>query len=104
MLRERFSEHPHIGDLRGRGLFRGIELVADRESKAPFAAAKKLHNKVKHHGMKNGLVFYPGNGCVDGVNGDHILLAPPFIVSNEDVEELARRVHLSIDGALAEMG
>lgn len=92
MLESRFANHPHVGDIRGRGLFRGIELVADRSTKEPFAPEQGIHKKVKKACFEAGLVCYPMGGTVDGVQGDHILLAPPFIVTEDDVDELVNRL------------
>jgi adenosylmethionine-8-amino-7-oxononanoate aminotransferase len=99
-LRERLGAHAHVGDLRGRGLFAGIELVADRKSKAPFDPAKKLHARIKARAFANGLLCYPMGGTIDGQHGDHVLLAPPFISSQADVELLVERLAVSIDEAL----
>ena len=82
-LKERFGQHPFVGDIRGRGLFWALELVSDRASKRPFDPAAKLHARVKREAMALGLMVYPMGGTVDGVNGDHVLLAPPFIVEGE---------------------
>ena len=79
-LNERFGNHHHVGDVRGRGLFQAIELVADRASKATFDPKHKLHARIKQEAMARGLMVYPMGGTIDGVNGDHVLLAPPFIV------------------------
>lgn len=100
-LRDRFGQHPHIGDIRGRGLFRGIELVADRETKAPFDPARKLHARIKAAAMDEGLICYPMGGTIDGQRGDHILLAPPFIISGEQIGELTDKLARAIDTALA---
>lgn len=81
--------HPHLGDIRGRGLFQGIELVADRDSKAPFDPALKLHARLKKSAMAEGLMCYPMGGTVDGQYGDHILLAPPFILEDHHLDEIA---------------
>jgi adenosylmethionine-8-amino-7-oxononanoate aminotransferase len=80
------SEHPHVGDIRGRGLLIGIELVTDRDSKAPAAAS--LAGVIKNTAMENGLIIYPGGGTADGRSGAHILLAPPFIYNSDNVGEL----------------
>jgi adenosylmethionine-8-amino-7-oxononanoate aminotransferase len=85
-LRSSLSEHPHVGDIRGRGLLIGIELVIDRETKAPAAAS--LAGTIKNAAMKNGLIIYPGGGTADGKSGAHILLAPPFIYDSDNVGEL----------------
>jgi adenosylmethionine-8-amino-7-oxononanoate aminotransferase len=82
-LHARLGQHPHVGDIRGRGLFRGIELVADRGSKAPFGPGLNLNGRIKRLAFEAGLICYPGGGTIDGRAGDHVLLAPPFIVSPE---------------------
>jgi hypothetical protein len=101
LLEERLGDHPHVGDIRGRGLFRGIELVADRASKAPFDPARGLHRKIKAAAMQDGLMCYPMGGTLDGVRGDHILLAPPFIISDDQLAEVADRLAGAIDAGLA---
>ncbi|TIT45649.1 MAG: aminotransferase class III-fold pyridoxal phosphate-dependent enzyme, partial [Mesorhizobium sp.] len=78
-LSERFGNHAHVGDIRGRGLFMGVELVEDRSTKAPFDPKLKLNARVKREAMARGLLVYPAGGTIDGVRGDHVLLAPPFI-------------------------
>ncbi len=101
LLTETFKNHPHIGDIRGRGLFRGIELVHDRTNKTPFASELKLHARIKKNAMAEGLLCYPMGGTVDGKEGDHILLAPPFISSEDEiamiVERLNRAINISIE-------
>ncbi|ABN78573.1 aspartate aminotransferase family protein [Cereibacter sphaeroides] len=101
LLQERLGQHPHVGDIRGRGLFRGIELVADRETKEPFDPARKLHARIKAEAFAGGLICYPMGGTLDGVRGDHILLAPPFIISNAELEELVDKLSGALDRALA---
>ncbi len=91
-LRQAFGQHPHVGDIRGRGLFRGIEIVADRETKAPFAAARKVAASIKSAAFEAGLVCYPMGGTIDGKNGDHVLLAPPFIITDDQVGELVDKL------------
>ena len=95
-LHETFDQHPHIGDIRGRGLFRGLELVEDRESKAPFAKSLLIHKKIKAAAFGAGLICYPMGGTVDGQNGEHILLAPPFIISDAQIDELVEKLSLAI--------
>ncbi|WP_274242272.1 MULTISPECIES: aspartate aminotransferase family protein [Enterobacter] len=80
-LREVLGELPHVGDTRGRGLFAGVELVRDKASKTPFDPALKLHAAIKANCMSRGLMVYPMGGTIDGQYGDHILIAPPFIVT-----------------------
>ncbi len=101
LLRARFADHPQVGDIRGRGLFWGIELVADRASKAPFDPARKLHARIKREGMARGLMTYPMGGTLDGRRGDHILLAPPFIVTEAELATIVERLQAAIDAALA---
>ena len=101
-LLERLGNHAHVGDIRGRGLFRGIELVADRATKEPFDPALKLHARIKKHAMDKGLICYPGGGTADGIKGDHVLLAPPFIIEEPEIEELVGLLGDAIDAALAE--
>ena len=77
-LTERFAGDPHIGDVRGRGLFLGVELVADRATKSTFDPTLKLHQRIKREAFARGLICYPMGGTVDGLHGDHVLLAPPL--------------------------
>ena len=100
-LRERLGQHPHVGDIRGRGLFRGVELVADRESKRPFDPALRLHARIKALAFDAGLICYPMGGTIDGRLGDHVLLAPPFIISDAEIAELVDKLAGAIDGAIA---
>src|SRR6202522_54924 len=91
-LEARLGQHPHVGDLRGRGLFRAVELVADRATKAAFAPELKLHARIKREAMARGLMVYPMGGTVDGRIGDHVLLAPPFIVDAADIDAIVTRL------------
>lgn len=100
-LQDRFGNHPHIGDIRGRTFFRGLEVVKDRATKRPFDAALKINARIKAEGMARGLMCYPGGGTIDGVNGDHILLAPPFILSNDEVGQIVDRLGDAVDAAIA---
>ncbi|MCQ0094054.1 aspartate aminotransferase family protein [Roseovarius sp. M141] len=90
------GQSPHVGDIRGRGLFRGIEIVADKGSKAPFDPTLKIHAKIKKAAMARGLLTYPMGGTVDGINGDHVLLAPPYICTPEDIDQIVDRVATAI--------
>jgi adenosylmethionine-8-amino-7-oxononanoate aminotransferase len=101
-LRAEFDQHPHVGDIRGRGLFRGLELVADRETKTPFHPARGIHRRIKALAFESGLICYPMGGTVDGERGDHILLAPPFIIEDEQIDELVTKLSGAIRGALTE--
>jgi adenosylmethionine-8-amino-7-oxononanoate aminotransferase len=102
-LKERFGQHPFVGDIRGRGLLWGLELVSDRGSKQPFDPAAKLHGRVKREAMALGLMVYPMGGTVDGVQGDHVLLAPPFIVDGEQIDAIVDRLGAALDAALADV-
>jgi adenosylmethionine-8-amino-7-oxononanoate aminotransferase len=99
-LRAAFGEHPNVGDIRGRGLFWALELVADRESKAPFDPARRLHAAIKREALANGLICYPMGGTIDGVRGDHVLLAPPFTLAEPQLDELVEKLAASLDAAL----
>ena len=104
MMQERFEHHPHVGDIRGRGLFWAIELVQDRDRKTPFDPDARLHARVKRECMARGLMTYPMGGTIDGQRGDHILLAPPFIVEESHLEIIAERLHGAIDAAVGSIG
>jgi adenosylmethionine-8-amino-7-oxononanoate aminotransferase len=96
VLQRALGSHPHVGDIRGRGFFWGIELVEDRATKRPFDPAAKLHIKVKAEAMQRGLMCYPMGGTLDGVHGDHVLLAPPFIATRAELDEIAARIAAAI--------
>jgi adenosylmethionine-8-amino-7-oxononanoate aminotransferase len=100
LLLNAFGPHPHIGDIRGRGLFWGIELVQDRAGKTPFDPGLKLHARIKKEAMARGLMVYPMGGTVDGRYGDHVLLAPPFIASEADLALIAERLLAAIHAAI----
>ncbi len=99
-LRERFRNSPHVGDIRGRGLFWALEFVADRESKEPFDPAIKLHQLVKREAMARGLLVYPMGGTIDGSRGDHVLMAPPFIVDSATIDVIVDRLGDAIDASV----
>jgi adenosylmethionine-8-amino-7-oxononanoate aminotransferase len=100
-LREVFGQHPNVGDIRGRGLFVGLELVADRDSQAPLPPARRTHARVKAEAMRHGLLVYPSGGTVDGQAGDHVLLAPPFICTPGDIEQIVALLAPALNAALA---
>lgn len=103
-MRERFAEHAYIGDIRGRGLFMGIELVSDRETKQPFAAETALNIKVKQAAFERGLMCYPMAGTIDGRNGHHVLIAPPFILQQAQADELMDKFTLALDDTFKVIG
>ena len=100
-LIDQLGEHPHVGDIRGRGLFLALELVADKETKQTFSPGDKIHARIKKQAMDNGLICYPMGGTIDGVNGDHILLAPPFIINDNDIDEITTKLKKSIMSSIA---
>jgi adenosylmethionine-8-amino-7-oxononanoate aminotransferase len=99
-LTERFGNHRHVGDIRGRGLFQAIELVADRGTRSSFDPALKLNQKIKAEAFANGLGCYPGGGTVDGVRGDHVLLAPPYIASADEIDLIVDKLGTAVDKLL----
>ncbi|WP_431822889.1 aspartate aminotransferase family protein [Burkholderia sp. F1] len=104
LLRERYAQHPHIGDVRGRGLFVGVEFVRDRASKAAFDPALKLNAVIKREAMQRGLMVYPMGGTIDGRQGDHVLLAPPFICTAQQIDTIVERLAGAIDAAVTAVG
>jgi adenosylmethionine-8-amino-7-oxononanoate aminotransferase len=100
-LQRRLGAHAKVGDIRGRGLFVGVELVAERATKQTFDPAKRLHATIKARAFANGLLVYPMGGTIDGQRGDHVLVAPPFISTEADIETIVERLATSIDEALA---
>jgi len=95
-LKKELGQHPNVGDIRGRGLFQGIELVEDRETKKPFAPSLAISKKIKDLAFSAGLICYPMSGTRDGINGDHILLAPPYIINDSQIDEVVGKLSLSI--------
>jgi adenosylmethionine-8-amino-7-oxononanoate aminotransferase len=104
MLRDKLQaslgQHPHVGDIRGRGLFIGLEMVADRQTKAPFAPTRGIAASIKKHAMQAGLICYPAQGTIDGRHGDHVLLAPPFIIAEAEMDLLVERLCHAITEAV----
>lgn len=92
-LKDAFGQHANVGDIRGRGLFRGLEIVEDRGTKSPFAPARSINKALKKAAFEAGLICYPMGGTVDGVQGDHVLLAPPFIMSDAQVDEVTDKLN-----------
>ncbi len=96
-LEAAFGQHPHVGDIRGRGLFQAIEIVEDRETKRPFPAERGVARAVKAAALEEGLICYPSGGSADGRAGDHVLLAPPFVISDAEIDELADKLSRALD-------
>ncbi|USZ48467.1 aspartate aminotransferase family protein [Halomonas sp. DN3] len=103
-LQQRFGDHPQVGDIRGRGLFLGLELVADRGSKEPFDPDRRLNAAVKAAAMDQGLMCYPAGGTLDGRRGDHVLLAPPYIVEEDHLDEIVDKLDAALQQALGQVG
>jgi adenosylmethionine-8-amino-7-oxononanoate aminotransferase len=99
-LEDTFGQHPHVGDIRGRGLFQAIELVADRSTKDPFDPARGIAGKIKKAAFAEGLICYPMSGTIDGRRGDHVLLAPPFIITDDQIDELTDKLDRAVAAAL----
>ncbi len=97
LLTERFGNHRHIGDIRGRGLFWALEFVADRGARAPFGPARGIAEAVKQAALDRGLGVYPCTGTLDGVRGDHVIVAPPYIVGDADLAEIVGRLGEAVD-------
>ena len=93
-------EHPQVGDVRGRGLMAGVEIVADKATRRPFPRAERRAEAVGLRCFEKGLVIYPSGGCATGTDGDLVMLAPPFVVTEAQLEEMVA----ILDGALAELG
>tara|TARA_Y100000590_G_C15747303_1_gene1022632 strand:- start:2688 stop:4025 length:1338 start_codon:yes stop_codon:yes gene_type:complete len=97
MLNKKFSNIEYIGEIRGRGLLIGIELVKNKYTKEPFDPIHKIYNKVKFNALEEGLMVYPNGGSIDGLKGDHILIAPPFIINNRNIKEIVDKIALVLD-------
>ena len=100
-LDQQFGQHPHIGNIRGRGLFLGLEIVEDRGTKKPFAPSLGINKKLKKAAFEAGLICYPMGGTIDGRNGDHVLLAPPYIMQESQIDEIVSKLQDGLDQALA---
>jgi len=99
-LQDAFGQHPFIGDIRGRGLFIGMEFVSDRDTKAAFEADLGIHRKIKAAAFDAGLICYPMGGTIDGRSGDHLLLAPPFIIDDNHIDEIISKLKTAFSVAL----
>ena len=96
-----FAGHPNVGDVRGRGLFLGLELVKDRATKSTFEPALKLHARIKREAFTRGLICYPMGGTIDGKHGDHVLLAPPYIINEAHAAEITDKLLDAIQASVA---
>jgi adenosylmethionine-8-amino-7-oxononanoate aminotransferase len=102
-LRDLAQRHEMIGDVRGLGLLLGVELVRDRVTKEPFPPAWRVSARVGSATLARGLVSYPGAGTADGVAGDHLLYAPPLIVTRDQVDEIVRILDTSLTAVAADL-
>jgi adenosylmethionine-8-amino-7-oxononanoate aminotransferase len=100
MLKSRFGNHPNVGDIRGRGLLLALELVADRATKAPFDPELAMHSRAKADAFERGLMIYPSGGTVDGRSGDHILVAPPYNVTDDELDMIVDLLGQTLDAIL----
>jgi adenosylmethionine-8-amino-7-oxononanoate aminotransferase len=101
LLVARLGGHPNVGEIRGRGLLLGVELVADRETREPFPRTEKLTERVVRAGRDAGVLLYSGTGLADGTNGDAIVLGPPFVVTGEELVAIADRLTSAVEQASA---
>jgi adenosylmethionine-8-amino-7-oxononanoate aminotransferase len=96
----RLGSHPNVGDIRGRGFLQAVELVTDQDSKSPFDPDLKLHVRVKRAAFERGLLVYPGGGTIDGERGDHVLLAPPYITTDAQLDQIVALLADALDHAV----
>jgi hypothetical protein len=99
-LQRALGDHPNIGDIRGQGLMIGLEFVADRETKEPFPTKSRLARRLADAAFERGLILYPGQGTVDGVRGDHLMIAPPFIITHEQMDEIVALLTEALEAVL----
>jgi adenosylmethionine-8-amino-7-oxononanoate aminotransferase len=100
-LRERFTAHARVGDIRGRGLFFALEFVEDRNTRVPFGPRFKIHEQIKRRSLANGLAIYPTGGTVDGICGDHLIVAPPYTCRPSDIDLIIERLHRAVEEVFA---
>lgn len=87
LLLEKLKNHPVVGDIRGKGMMWGVEFVRNKNSKEPFDPRFHFSQKVVDEAFNRGLILYPGSGCIDGTAGDHLMFAPPFIITENQIRE-----------------
>jgi adenosylmethionine-8-amino-7-oxononanoate aminotransferase len=95
-LKSAFSKHPHVGDIRGRGLFWSIELIEDKASKKPYAATDQIAIKIGAAALENGMMCYPTQGCANGIDGDHVLLAPSYTSSADEITTIVELLERAV--------
>lgn len=99
-LQAAFGDHPHVGDIRGRGLMWGLEFVAERQTKLPFPTELNLARQLGDAAFERGMIVYPSHGNIDGLWGDQVMVAPPFIVTDEQLDEIVGLLAESIDAVM----
>lgn len=99
-LWEQFGQHPHVGDIRGRGFFQGVEFVQDRDTRKPFDPQLNIAAMLKKAAFDEGLVCYPMPGTRDGIHGDHVLLAPPFVATDNELDDALQRLSGAVERTL----
>lgn len=99
-LHDQFGDHPNIGSIRGRGLFWSFEIVQDRATKMPFSAEQRVAPRFKAAAMAHRMLSYPQQGCADGTNGDHVLLAPPYTITSEEIGLIVERTAEALSDTL----
>jgi len=99
-LTERFGNHAHVGDVRGRGLFWALEFVSDRSSKRAYDPALHMADRVKDAALSRGLAVYPMNGTIDGTLGEHVIVAPPYIATASDIAAIVERLGEAVDAVV----
>jgi adenosylmethionine-8-amino-7-oxononanoate aminotransferase len=102
-LRARFGRHEHVGDIRGRGLFFAVELLQDRNSRQPFDPELQLNSRIRDRALQNGLAIYPGGGTIDGVRGDHFIVAPPYICGPHHIDAIVEKLDITLRQALEDV-
>jgi adenosylmethionine-8-amino-7-oxononanoate aminotransferase len=90
------ASHPNVGEIRGLGLLLGIEFVKNKSTREPFPNEDNVADRIRQAALDESILTYPTQGCVDGINGDHILLAPPFVISREEIAQIARTLHSAL--------
>jgi adenosylmethionine-8-amino-7-oxononanoate aminotransferase len=104
LLHARLGDHPNVGEIRGRGLFAGLELVADRATRVPFPRSERVVERVLAAARERGLLLYSGTGTADGTAGDVVLIGPPFVITREELEavvdRLAQALHITLGASV----
>jgi adenosylmethionine-8-amino-7-oxononanoate aminotransferase len=101
-LQAALVDHPNVGDIRGQGLMLGLEFVADRVTKDPFPPKSRLARRLADAAFERGLIIYPGQGAVDGVRGDHVMIAPPFVIADGQMDEVVSLLAEALEAVMDE--